>query len=162
MKPMIAHLAIALALFQGCAVAAPKEKLAPETVVLENGAVKITAKDFEAAMTRFPENLRDEARAYPAVIIKNLDALFVNRVAAERAKAAGLANDPLVQQRLVQIQEGYLAQQYLDHVYATAKVPDLSLRAEEIYKSDPKHWMQQATAVLDDLVVNTVGRTREM
>ena len=144
------------------AAAAPKEKLEPDTVILEVGDSKVTARDFDAAMTRFPEGLRDEARAYPSVIMKNIDALFVNRVTAEKARAAGLDKDPLVQQRLKQIQEAYLAQRYLDHLYETAKVPDLSLRAEEIYKADPKKWMTGATSELSDLIVSFAGRTPEM
>ena len=82
------------------AFGAPAEKPAPDDVLLENGPAKVTVRDFDAAMTRFPENLRDEARAYPSVIMRNLDALFVNRVAAQKAVEAGLDKDPLVRQRM--------------------------------------------------------------
>ena len=144
------------------AFGAPAEKPAPDDVLLENGPAKVTVRDFDAAMTRFPENLRDEARAYPSVIMRNLDASFVNRVAAQKAVEAGLDKDPLVRQRMKQLEEAYLAQRYIDHLYESVKVPDLTLRAEEIYKSDPKRWVTPATATLDDLVINFVGRTPEM
>jgi PPIC-type PPIASE domain len=162
MNLKFASAAVVLAAIQGCALAAPKEELPPDAVLLENGPAKVTVQDFDAAMTRFPKNLREEARAYPGVILKNLDALFVNRVAAEHAMQAGLDKDPLVQQRMKQLQEGYLAQKYLDHLYETVKVPDLTLRAEEIYQAEPKRWMDPATATLDDLVINLIGRTPEM
>src|SRR3982751_5140710 len=126
MKWTTTFAAAMLAAAQGCAVGAPKEP-PPDSVLLENGPAKITVQDFDAAMTRFPANLRNEARAYPSIIIRNLDALFVNRVAAQRAKAAGLDKDPLVQQRMLQLQESFLAQKYIDHLYETVKVPDLSL-----------------------------------
>ena len=153
--------ASALAL-SACALSAPKEPMAPDTVVLENGKQKVTVEDFDAAMTRFPEGLREEARAYPNVIIKNLDAIFVNRIAADRAKEMGLEKDPLVARRLRQVEEAYLAQRYIDYVYDHAPVPDLTLRAEEIYKSDPKGWIDPPTAQVDDIIVNLVGRTPEM
>jgi len=153
--------AVAVALSAG-AFAAPREPMAPDTVVLENGREKVTVQDFDAAMTRFPEGLREEARAYPNVVIKNLDALFVNRIAADRAKDLGLDKDPLVQRRLQQLQEAYLAERYTDYLSQHAKVPDLTLRAEEIYKVDPKRWIEPATAHVDDIIVNLVGRTPEM
>src|ERR1043166_3388573 len=81
-----------------------KPKIDPETVVLENGRERVIARDFDAAMTRFPVELREEARAYPSVVMKNLDAIFVNRVAAERARELGLGQDPLSQQRMKQLQ----------------------------------------------------------
>jgi len=151
-----------VAIVSTAALAAPKEKPPQDTVLLENGPAKVTVKDFDASMTRFPENLRQEAAAYPGVIMKNLDAIFVNRIAAQRAHEAKLDQDPLVQQRLQQIQEAYLAQKYLDHLYDQVKVPDLTLRAEEIYKSEPKRWVVPPTAALDDIIINFVGRTPEM
>jgi parvulin-like peptidyl-prolyl isomerase len=161
MKWKLTLAAAMLAATQGCAIGAPKEKLPPDAVLLENGPAKVTARDFDAAMTRFPENIRDEARAYPAIIMRNLDALFVNRIAAERAKAAGLDKDPLVAQRRVQLEEAYLAQKYIDHLYDSVKVPDLSLRAEEIYKADTKRFLLPASAELDDIIVSFVARTPE-
>src|SRR4051812_48709313 len=104
MKWKIALAAASLAATHGCAIGASREKPPPDAVLLENGAAKVTVQDFDAAMTRFPENIREEARAYPNIIIRNLDVLFVNRVAAQRAKAAGLDQDPLTQQRMVQLQ----------------------------------------------------------
>ena len=58
------HLVAAASAFMlsACALAAPKkEPMAPDTVVLENGKQKVTVEDFDAAMTRFPEGLREEA-----------------------------------------------------------------------------------------------------
>ena len=94
--------------------------------------------------------------------MKNIDAIFVNRVAAQKAREAKLDQDPLVQQRLQQIDEAYLAQKYMDYLYDQVKVPDLALRAEEIYKSDPKRWVVPPSAELDDIIIDFVGRTPEM
>jgi peptidyl-prolyl cis-trans isomerase C len=134
----------------------------PGLVVLENGREQVTALDFDASMTRFPKDLRDEARAYPAVIMKNIDAIFVSRVAADRAREAGLDKDPLVARRLQQVEEGFLAQKYLDYLYDNAKLPDLTLRAEEIYKADPKRFTDPAQVTVQHLVVSLWGRTQEM
>jgi peptidyl-prolyl cis-trans isomerase C len=152
--------AIALALLAGGTLAAPA--VDPGMVVLENGKEKVTALDFDAAMTRFPENLRDEARAYPDTIMRMIDALFVNRVLADRAREAGLDKDPLVQRRLQQVGEAYLAQKYLELVEKRTKLPDLEQRALELYKAEPKRFTQPPTASISHLVVGLQGRTADM
>lgn len=155
--------AIAIAaLVAGAGAVAAAPSLAPGTVLLENGPNKITAADFEASMTRFPEYLREEARANPETIMKMIDALFVNRVLAERAAKAGIADDPLVKQRLEQLKEGYLAQKYLEHVEKQYKPPNLEARARDLYKADPKRFTEPATATVSHIVVGLGGRTPEM
>ena len=158
--------AAALVSAQACLSAEPApatpKRPDPDLVVLENGKEQVTALDFQAAMTRFPDELRAEASAYPAVIMKNIDAIFVNRVAADRAREAGLDKDVVTRRRMQQLQEAYLAQKYLDYVAQNAKVPDLSLRAEEVYKSDPKKFMDPAWVTVQHLVVSLWGRTPEM
>jgi len=148
----------AVLLAAAAAGAAPIER---DAVILENGSQKITAEDFEAAMTRFPENLRDSARANSETIIKMLDALFVNRVLAQRARDAGLDRDPLVQKRLEQLTEGFLAGKYLELVEKRTVVPNMETRALELYKADPKRYMEAATASVSHVVVSLLGRTPE-
>jgi hypothetical protein len=149
----------ALALLAGFALAAPME---PSTVLLENGAVKITVADFDAAMTRFPEHLREEARANPETILKVIDALFVNRTLALRADAAKLDEDPLFRRRLEQIREGYLAQKYLEVVEKKAVLPGLEKRAEELYRAEPEKFREPPRISPMHIVVSLQGRTAEM
>jgi peptidyl-prolyl cis-trans isomerase C len=152
--------AAALAACSTVALAAPN--VDPAMVVLENGDSKVTALDFDAAMTRFPENLRDEARAYPDTIMKMIDALFVNRVLAERARKEGIDKDPLVQKRMQQVAEAYLAQKYLEVVEKRVSMPNLDVRAEELYKADSKRFTEPPTASVSHLVVGIQGRSPEM
>lgn len=157
---LIAALWAALAASSTACVAA--SKIDPATVVLENPEAKVTALDFDAAMTRFPDNLRDEARAYPDTIMKMIDALFVNRVLAERAKKEGIDKDPLVRQRMEQVAEAYLAQKYLEVIEKRTPLPNLDVRAEELYKADPKRFTDPPTASVSHLVVGLQGRSPEM
>jgi len=138
------------------------QKIAPDTVVLENGNDKVTARDFDAAMTRFPEDLREEARAQPDTILKMLDALYVNRVLARRAVEKGALKDPLVTTRLEQLKEAYLAQKYLDDFDKAYKLPNLEQRAREIYLVDPKKYSDPPMVSLSHIVVSLWGRTPEM
>ncbi|HUP29485.1 MAG TPA: peptidylprolyl isomerase [Usitatibacter sp.] len=151
-------IAIAGALLAGTACAATPD---PKAVILENGTQKITVEDFDAAMTRFPENLRDTARASGETILKLIDALFVNRVLAQRARDAGLDRDPVVQKRIEQLVEGFLAGKYLETLDKRTVVPDLEARAFELYTADPKKYLEPATASVSHIVVSLVGRTPE-
>lgn len=151
-------IAIAGVLLAGAACAAT---LDPKAVVLENGTQKVTVEDFDAAMTRFPENLRDTARASGETILKMLDAVFVNRVLAQRARDAGLDRDPMVQKRIEQLVEGYLAGKYLETLDKRTVVPELEGRAFELYTADPKKYVEPATASVSHIVVSLVGRTPE-
>lgn len=146
--------------FAACtAFAAPAD---PSTVLLENGPVKVTVEDFEAAMTRFPEHLRDEARANPETILKIIDAVFVNRTMAQRATAAKVEDDPLLRKRIEQLREGFLAGKYLEIVENKTVVPALEKRAEELYKSDPKRFTDVAMISPSHIVISLQGRTPQM
>ena len=142
-----------------CALAAT---LDPSTVLLENGPVKVTVEDFEAAMTRFPEYLREEARANPETILKVIDAIFVNRTLAQRASAEKVEDDALFRKRLEQLREGYFAQKYLEIVEKKTVVPALEKRAEELYKADPKRFTEPARISPSHIVISMQGRTPEM
>lgn len=142
-----------------CALAATVDL---STVLLENGPVKVTVEDFEAAMTRFPEYLRDEARANPETILKVIDAIFVNRTLAQRAAAEKVEDDALFRKRLEQLREGYFAQKYLEIVEKKTVVPALEKRAEELYKAEPKRFTEPARISPSHLVISLQGRTPEM
>ena len=162
MHPSLLRIGAATALAIATAAGAATKPVDPSLVVLENGPVKVTAGDFEATMTRFPEGLRDMARAQPEVVMRNVDALFVNRSLAAKAVAAGLDKDPLFAKRLEQIRESYLAGRWLEHLEATAKLPELEARAKELYAADPKRFMEPPSAQVKHIVVSHMNRTPEM
>ncbi len=155
-------IAAATALSVAAAAPAPAPALDPSTALLENGPVKVTARDFESAMTRFPEYLRLEARANPDNLLKMVDAIFVNRELARRAQEVKIDQDPLVQGRLAQIREAYLATKYLEYVEKHAKVPDLEQRALELYEAEPDRFTDPPTESFSHILVGIEGRTRDM
>lgn len=139
--------------------AAPQ--LEPSAVLLENGPHKVTMLDFEAAMTRFPEDLRLTARANPETIITLIDSLFLNRVLAARALEAKVDQDPIVRQRLEHFRESFLAQKYLDYVESNVKIPNLEARASELYRAEPKKYTEAPTASVQHVLVSLRGRTAD-
>lgn len=112
--------------------------LDPATPILTNGTATVTARDFEATMTRFPENLRYEARANPQRVATLVDEIYVNRVLAAEARAKGLDKDPLVQLRMKQVEESFLAALAKQDLEKSAVPGDLEARAREIYTANPE------------------------
>lgn len=163
MSSRIASLAAPLVLVLA-ACAAPTSIAAPDpnAVILENGDVKITVADFEAAMTRFPEDLRLEARANPETIMKIIDSLYVNRMLAKKAAQAKISDDELNKLRAKQLEEGFYAGKYLEKVEKEFKPPALEARAQELYRADPKTYTAPAMVELADVVVSLVGRTPQV
>jgi peptidyl-prolyl cis-trans isomerase C len=142
--------------------AVAQKPVAPATPLIANGAVVITAEDFEGNMLRIPENLRLESRASLERVSQMSDNLFINRMLAEEARKGGMEKDPLVQARARQVVDAFLAGRYLEEYERNLKIPDLEARAREIYVSEPLRFRIPESYDLDHIVVSTVGRTREM
>ena len=81
---------------------------------------------------------------------------------AAKARALGLDKDPVVRQRLEQVQDAVLTEVYLLHVEKSVKLPDLELRARELYKSEPGAYKTEEHIYLQHILVGLQGRTREM
>src|SRR3954467_11365592 len=100
-------LAASIAFAVGAAWAAEGTRPGDKPLVV-NGDLALTTLDFDAYMERVPAGRRDEFRAQLERINPTIDALWVRRVTAARARAAGLDKDPVVQARLRLAQEDIL------------------------------------------------------
>lgn len=147
-----------LAAVAGIALAAP---LAPDTPLIEDNGIKVTALDFEAALTRVPEDKREEVRISMERIGTLLDGAYVARQIASRARAAGLDKDPVVQKRLEQAQDAVLTDVFFAELDRTAKFPDLEPRARELYLADIDKFKAENEIYVQHILVGLVGRTKE-
>lgn len=152
--PLIACLAFAGAAF---AQQSPAEK-----ILITNGPIRVTGEDFEAFLLRLPEEKRGDVRASYERIGKAVESVYSNRVLAEDARKQGLDKDPLIRLRMKQIEEGYLAQLWMDEFAKKEKLPDLTRRAEEIYRVNRTRYVEPERFTGDYIQVSLVGRTREM
>ncbi|APV49636.1 hypothetical protein BWI17_08070 [Betaproteobacteria bacterium GR16-43] len=144
------------------AFAAPPAKLAPDAPLLVDGSIVVDAADFEGAMLRVPENRRDEFRMSYDRVAGMVDGVFLARTLAAKAREAGLDKDPAVQRRLVQLQDGLLADLYTQKLERDAPVPDMERRARELYLADLSQYKTEEQVNLQHILINLQGRTREM
>lgn len=160
MKKLIALLFGAAAL--GAAAAVATTTLTPDTPLIEDGGVKVDVRDMDAFMLRVPEKMRAPFRASYDRVASIVDSLFITRVAATRAREAGLDKDPAVQRRLQQLQEQYLAELYVDKLQKQVDAINLDQRAKELYEANPAKYTSPEMVYVQQIVVGLNGRTPDI
>ena len=160
MKFMKQCAAASIAFAIGAAAASEGSRPGDKPLVA-NGDLSLTTLDFDAYMERVPPQLRDEFRAEDSKVNPTVDALWVRRVLATRARAAGMDKDPLMAARLRQAQDDVLAETYLADVEKKVKVPDLEPRARELYRARVKEFSTPEVITAEHILVSTKSYSRE-
>lgn len=148
--------------FAACTLGATGAALAPDTPLIVDGPIVVDAADFEGNMLRIPEARRVEFRTSYDRVSAVVDNIFVTRALAARAKEAGLDKDPAVQRRLQQLQEGLLADLYMQKLEKEAVKVDLEQRAREIYKAEAPTLVKPESVYIQHILIGLKGRTPEM
>lgn len=154
-------IALAAAALAAAGVSAAPSKLPPGTPLVVDGKVVIDAADFEGNMLRIPEKHRVELRTSYDRVITIIDNMFIARSLATRAREAGLDKDPEVQRRLQQVQDGVLADLYVQKAERELAVGNLEQRARELYKAEQAKFMTPEEVYVQHIIVSLTGRTRE-
>ena len=157
MRKVLAAMFAAISLF-GMAWDAHSQADVP---LVTNGDVALTRTDFEAYMERVPDKLREEFRADSERVKKTVDGLWVQRMVAERARKAGLAQDPIVAARLKQAQEAVLVESYMIQVEKDMKYPDMLARAREIYQARRGDFKAEGRVHVEHILVDMKCRTHD-
>ncbi len=161
MRNGLTALAAALALGGGPAFADSAPAADPPLVV--NGDVRLSTSDFIAYTNIIPDDNRMEFLTSFDKISKTVDGLWVRRMLAEKARRAGLADDPEVLARIRQAADSILADRYMEReVVPKIVMPNLEKRALEIYKASPERFTVGETVSVQHILVGLRGRTREM
>lgn len=153
-------LLLTVALAAATAVAAPA-KLSSNAPLISNGPIVVDAADFEGNMLRIPDSKRDEVRMSYDRVATIVDNMFVARTLAAKARELGMDKDPAVQKRLQQVQDGVLADLYVQKVEKEAITGNLEQRARELYRADQAKFVTSEEVHVQHILVNLSGRTRD-
>lgn len=156
---LIAGAAMALATHAIAQTAAPV--LPPETPLVVDGKIVVDAADFEGNILRIPEDRRAGFRMSYERVAAVVDNVFVTRSVAQKARDAGLDKDPAVQARLKQLQDAFLADEYMKMVEKDSKVADVDARAKEMYIADREKFMTDEEVQLQQVLIGVKCRTKE-
>lgn len=157
MSKITALLTAALA---AATVSAAPAKLPANTPLIANGPIVVDSSDFEGNMLRIPENRRDEVRMSYERVATIVDNMFIARSLAARARELGLDKDPAVQKRLQQVQDGVLADLYVQKMEKEAIPRNLDQRARELYRAEQAKFVTKEEVYVQHILVNLSGRTR--
>ena len=152
MKAGSALLAAVIAFGNSTAFGAERQ---PDPPLVVNGDVSLTTIDFDAYLQKVPENLREDYRTNLTRVKPTVDGLWVQRAVGAKARAAGLADDPMVAARIRLAQDQILADAFLQQEEKKLKIPDLTARAQEIYKTRPQDFKVPEQVRVQHILVAT-------
>ena len=155
-RPLFLH-----ALMLCAPVRADAPKVVNDAPIIEDGRVKVDEGDVLAFLARIPESQRATFRTSYDRIASVADNLFIARTLAERARAQGLQNDPIVERRVRQAEDAVLADVYVEKSRAALRDKDLAARARELYTASPDDYRIPEQVKVERIVVNMSGRTRD-
>src|ERR1700730_2701236 len=99
---MMKSLALFAAVVAVSICALPAQTAQADVPLVVNGDVSLTARDFDAYMVSVPGKLRDEFRMSAKRVNQTVDALWIKRMLAQKARVAGLDRDPIISARVQQ------------------------------------------------------------
>jgi peptidyl-prolyl cis-trans isomerase C len=113
--------------------------LAAEVLVRGPG-FDLSAEDVQAELDYMPAGLEQRARSDPERLRHLIDDLYRREAIIHAAEEADVASDPKASARLERARKEELVRIMLEsqRAQAEARVPDLTARAREIYKAEPK------------------------
>ncbi len=99
----------------------------------------------------------------PERVNGTVDALWVKRMLAQKARDAGMDKDPITAARMRQAGDAMLADAYLASLEREVKYPaNLEARAKELYLANLDSYKVGETVYVQHILISTTGRTREM
>ena len=135
--------------------------LPPETPLVVDGNITVDAADFEGNILRIPEDRRAGFRRSYYRVAAVIDNVFVTRSVAQKARDAGLDKDPAVQARLKQLQDAFLADEYMKKIEKDAQVADVDTRAREMYIADKEKYMTDEEVQMQQVLIGVKCRTKD-
>lgn len=154
-------LGAAVLLLAPALAAAEDVTLTPDTTLVELGPAKVTLRDFEARLAEVPEKHRRGMADDPQRLGQLLEQIVRQRLLADRARQAGLAERPDVKARLELARDQALAKAMLDHVRDSAEPADYEQLAREHYLTNPDEFMAPERITVSHVLVSTEERPED-
>jgi peptidyl-prolyl cis-trans isomerase C len=111
--------------------------VAPDTVLVSNGKVKVTKADFDAELARIPEADQMEFLLSRKRIAQMVENILINRVMATEALELNVDQDQKVKDEIRNQTEKVLAKYRGQHLMKSVEQRDFTAAAREIYLTEP-------------------------
>jgi parvulin-like peptidyl-prolyl isomerase len=161
--------ALAAALFVSPALyaaEAPSPPSVPGTVLARTGTIEVTVADYEAELTRLPEDARAGFGADPARVEALLNNLLHQRLLARQARERGIDKEDFVRRRVASETDKLYATELLARIDAAAgaqfdALPNVDRQARELYLLERDSLRVPEQVSITHIVFDTTRRTRE-
>jgi peptidyl-prolyl cis-trans isomerase C len=137
------------------------ETPASDAVLIESDKAVVRASDFEGAMARIPENIREGYLASPKRVRTTVDQLYLAGAAAADARANGIDKRPDVQARIRAAVDAILADEQVKHLIAQSQTPDFEAAAEEHYLTHKQEYVRREQVEAAHILIRTEDRGDE-
>jgi len=166
MKRLITRLMILVAAVACCTpLVRAADTLAGEeeedTVLISWRDLRLTQRDYEAALRGIPERDRFAFQLDIRRITTLLNGLLLSRTMAEEGRQLGLDKDPLIEKEMALAADRVLASRRLEAFEKSVKVPDLTAVAEERYRIKPEEFRDPEQVRVSHVLVETKARSDE-
>jgi len=137
---------------------APVRQLDAPLIV--EGNLRVDAADFEGNLLRIPQDKRAGFRQSYDRVVSVVDNVFLARSLAAKAREQNLDKDPVVQARLKQVQDAFLADLYVQSLEKEGVDIDIERRARELYTADQETYKTEEEVHAHQIVIGTACRTK--
>jgi peptidyl-prolyl cis-trans isomerase C len=159
-------LAIALAAVVANASAQSTPAAPDPNVLLRSGTVEVTRLDYDAELTRLPEEARAGFGANPQRVDQLLQNILVQKLLAAEARSAGIDKDPVVQRRIAAEIERTLGGFMIARMEQEAgrefdAQPNLDRQARERYLVEKDRFTTPEQVTVTHILFDTKKRSRD-
>lgn len=116
---------------------------AQDVILARNQWTSVTKADFEQEIARIPKDQQFQYLASAERVARTVEAILVTKTLAAQARDAGIHEEAAVKAEIAAASEKILARHRTERAEAAMAVPDLTKRAEELYKSDPRKYSEK-------------------
>ncbi len=134
----------------------------PNDIIISQGSSSITQQEFDARISKIPKKdqlpfLSDGSRVEDV-----LRKLIMNRRIADKARDAGLHQDPVVKERIKLAIDKELTTVYLEQIVAQSReVADFELMAKEYYLTHKNEFIRPASIDVSHILISTEQRNAD-
>lgn len=132
-----------------------------DTLVVSQGAARVTLGDVDAYVHRIPESDRKGFMTKPERIETMLRNMLLDKQLADEARKLGLEKDPIVQQQIALATENALSRARMEKFKASLKAPDFSEQAQEDYLANKKNYTTPKRYDVKHILFDIKTRTPE-
>lgn len=132
-----------------------------ETLVVSQGAARVTLADVDAYVKRIPAGDRAGFMAKPERIETMLRNMLLDKQLAAEARELGLDKDPVVQRQIALAVDNALSRARAEKLSSSLKAPDFTEQAREEYQANKKNYTIPKRYDVKHILFSTKSRTAD-